>query len=495
MNFLSEIIAAKQRRVAAAKLHVPLFALKVAARKRRDGAIAHSLRAALSRGQRAKLIAEFKRRSPSKGPIRADADPASLAMHYESGGAAAISVLTEEDYFGGSLDDLRIVRETASCPILRKDFIFDEFQVYESANAGADALLLIVAALDDKTLTRLRTLAEDELGMDALIEVHTPDEMRRAIDCGADIIGVNNRDLTTFGLSLETSIELASMAPANAVLLSESGIGTREDIERLRAAGYQGFLIGETLMRSYDPAQLLRDLVGSPPYELPTVSVKICGITNLDDARAAISAGADMLGFNFYEQSPRFVTPETAGAIIEDIRANTSSGQRPLMIGVFVNAAMEHIFNIAAAVKLDGVQLHGDETTEFCEQLKNHYGQGLVYKAINGSEELDLKTLVEHPADAILIDAFDPQLRGGTGHLANWTMARKASQLLPRIILAGGLSPENVRDAIKSVRPFAVDACSSLEVSPGKKSAKRIREFVDAVRMSTLQPATGAEEN
>ena len=262
VNKLQEIIETKRRRVAAEKLHVPLFALKMAARKRRRTAVAHSLLATLSNSERTNIIAEFKRRSPSKGAIRGDADAASIARQYEAGGAAAISVLTEEDYFAGSLDALHSIRETTSLTILRKDFILDEFQIYESANAGADALLLIVAALDDETLSRLRKLTEDDLGMDALVEVHTRDEIRRAIDCGAKLIGVNNRNLATFEVSLETSIELALMAP-DATLISESGIENRHDIERLQAAGYRGFLVGESLMRADDPVVMLRQFINS----------------------------------------------------------------------------------------------------------------------------------------------------------------------------------------------------------------------------------------
>ena len=263
MNKLAEIIERKRQRIAAAKLHVPLFALKIAARKPREAARPHAIRAALSKADRPNLVAEFKRRSPSKGAIRAEADPRLTAQQYESGGAAAISVLTEEDYFSGSLDDLRVVRDTVTLPILRKDFIVDEFQVYESANAGADALLLIVAALDDETLLKFRKLAEDDLGMDALVEVHTRDEMQRAIDCGAKLIGVNNRDLATFEVSLQTSIELAAIAPQDAILISESGIETRHDIERLQAVGYRGFLIGESLMRADDPVVMLRQFINS----------------------------------------------------------------------------------------------------------------------------------------------------------------------------------------------------------------------------------------
>jgi len=166
-------------------------------------------------------------------------------------------VLTEEVFFDGSLDDLRAVREVVSIPVLRKDFIVDEYQVYESAAAGADALLLIVAALDDETLARLLRLTEAELGMDALVEVHTKEEMDRAVANGAALIGVNNRDLRTFNVSTDTSARLAGFAPAHAVLVSESGLNP-DEVDELRAVGYKGFLVGEALMRAADPIRELR---------------------------------------------------------------------------------------------------------------------------------------------------------------------------------------------------------------------------------------------
>lgn len=251
MSILSEIIARKRERLETAKAAHPLDTLEV-----RPGS--HRLLQALRRDG-VNIIAEFKRRSPSKGVIRADADLKQIVTSYEAGGASAISVLTEEDYFSGSLDDLRLVKTTIDLPVLRKDFIFDEYQVYESVAAGADAMLLIVAALDDETLVRLRRLIED-LGMDALVEVHTREEMQRAVACGANLIGVNNRNLHTFEVSLETSISLAQ--DTNAILVSESGLHSAADLARLRAAGYRGFLIGETLMRSPDPEAALRELTG-----------------------------------------------------------------------------------------------------------------------------------------------------------------------------------------------------------------------------------------
>ena len=259
MNLLSEIVSSKQRRVDQAKKLVPLAQMRAMANQARLGRRAHAFASALANADKINIIAEFKRRSPSKGEIRNDADPAARARAYESAGASAVSVLTEEDYFGGSLDDLRAARKAISLPILRKDFIFDEYQVYEAAAAGADALLLIVATLDDEALGRLRRIAEDELGMDALVEVHTADEMKRAAACGAKIIGVNNRDLQTFRVSLETSVQFAPMAPKGSVLISESGIESAADIRRLRSIGYRAFLIGESLMRADDPETALRD--------------------------------------------------------------------------------------------------------------------------------------------------------------------------------------------------------------------------------------------
>ena len=259
MDLLSAIINQKRQRVETAKGLVSPDAVRLIAQQARDGASPHALVNALTAvgESRNKIVAEFKRSSPSKGKIRRDADPARIAKAYESAGAAAISVLTEEDYFDGSLDDLRAIRQATSLPLLRKDFIFEEYQVYESAAVGADAILLIVAALNDETLGRLRRITEEELGMDALVEVHTREEMERACHSGAQLIGVNNRDLGTFAVSLETSVQLAPKADEKAVLISESGIESAEDIHRLRDLGYRGFLIGESLMRADDPKEAL----------------------------------------------------------------------------------------------------------------------------------------------------------------------------------------------------------------------------------------------
>jgi indole-3-glycerol phosphate synthase len=260
MDILSQIIAKKRLTVESAKRARPVEQLRTAALNVRADMKVHALRNALT-GKGINIIAEFKRRSPSKGMIRENANAATIACSYESAGAAAISVLTEESYFAGSLDDLRAVRAEVSIPILRKDFIFDDYQVYESAAAGADALLLIVAVLDDETLARMLRLTEEELSMDALVEVHTKEEMARAVAHGAMLVGVNNRDLRTFTVSTETSVELAQFAPADTVLVSESGL-TPNEVRKLQAVGYRGFLVGEGLMTAADPERRLRAFRG-----------------------------------------------------------------------------------------------------------------------------------------------------------------------------------------------------------------------------------------
>jgi indole-3-glycerol phosphate synthase len=260
LNFLSEIISKKHERVEAAKQLVTLDQQRTLAAKIRTASVQHAFRAAL-RKDSINIIAEFKRRSPSKGMIRSDANLDEIVRKYEEGGAVAVSVLTEEDYFDGSLEDLQTVRASVKLAVLRKDFLFEEYQVYEAAAAGADAVLLIVAALEDEPLFRLRQLAEQDLGMDALVEVHTEEEMERASETGATLIGINNRDLHTFEVSLDTSVRLAAKAPERAVLISESGLRVTSDLKRLKVAGFSGFLIGESLMRADDPARALKALM------------------------------------------------------------------------------------------------------------------------------------------------------------------------------------------------------------------------------------------
>jgi indole-3-glycerol phosphate synthase len=256
---LDRIVEAKAGRLDETKRRAPIgeIAAKALALAALPGE--RSFAAALCRPDRVNVIAEIKQRSPSKGIICQDFDPVRIAESYANGGAAALSVLCEEDFFGGSLEHLEAVR-SVGLPLLRKDFVFDPYQLYESRVAGADAVLLIVAVLEDELLARLIGLA-NELGLDALIEVHSADEMMRAARAGASLIGINNRDLTTFNVDLDTSIQLAPLAPEGAILVSESGINTGSDIRRLRSAGFSAFLVGEHLMRAQHPGEALERLI------------------------------------------------------------------------------------------------------------------------------------------------------------------------------------------------------------------------------------------
>jgi indole-3-glycerol phosphate synthase len=265
-DFLSEVMARGRERLRAARRERPLEAMRERALEARRDAPPHALRAALANSDRINVIAEIKRASPSKGVIRESADPGEVARAYASGGAAAVSVLTEGDYFKGSLGDLSAARAAVALPILRKDFVFDEYQLYESAAAGTDAVLLIASALDDSRLASLREVAEGELALDALVEVHDAAEMRRASACGARLIGVNNRNLRTLEVSLGVSVDLSRVAPAGALLVSESGLGSGDALRRLKALGYNGFLIGESLMRADDPAAALRGLIAEAGF-------------------------------------------------------------------------------------------------------------------------------------------------------------------------------------------------------------------------------------
>jgi indole-3-glycerol phosphate synthase len=218
------------------------------------------------RKQEPAVIAEIKKASPSKGLLQPEFHPAFIAHTYEEGGAACLSVLTDQQYFQGSLHDLEAARAAVSLPVLRKDFTIDRLQIFEAAAHGADAILLIAAVLDVPELTSFREIASS-LGMAALVEVHNSDELQKSVDAGAEIIGVNNRNLETFEVSLDTSLRLSFQIPSTALRVSESGIRTRADIDLLRGAGFHAFLIGESLMKSKDPAASLRSLLGKADDE------------------------------------------------------------------------------------------------------------------------------------------------------------------------------------------------------------------------------------
>jgi indole-3-glycerol phosphate synthase len=255
---LDDILAETRRTLAVAKERLPLAEVeRAAAAAPAARSLTQSVRAAAGMP----CIAEFKRRSPSRGWIHQGADPVPVARAYATGGAAAMSVLTDGPFFGGSLDDLRRARAAVALPILRKDFLVDPYQVAEARAAGADVVLLIVAALGDGDLAALLA-ATRRWGMEALVEAHDEDEVRRALAAGAAVIGVNHRDLRTFEMDMHLATRLRPLIPTDRLLVAESGIKTAADVRRLRAAGIDAILVGETLMQAPDPAAALRALAG-----------------------------------------------------------------------------------------------------------------------------------------------------------------------------------------------------------------------------------------
>lgn len=263
-TYLTKILEKRRERIEEDFANVSIEDLRREAFEKRANAAPNRLQKALENAGKINIIAEFKRVSPSKGAINVDAEPGEIARIYFRNGAAAISVLTEPDFFAGSFADLKTVVSVTNnqIPVLCKDFVFDERQIFQAATAGASAILLIVAAFGETgidKLTKLKNLAE-ELGLDVLTEVHTIEELKIAEQTGAKIIGVNNRNLQTFAVSLETSIELINQAQTKAIMVSESGLQSRKDITRLKNLGFRGFLIGETLMRSENAAEELRKL-------------------------------------------------------------------------------------------------------------------------------------------------------------------------------------------------------------------------------------------
>jgi indole-3-glycerol phosphate synthase / phosphoribosylanthranilate isomerase len=499
-NILSEIIDSKREVVARLRAdRASQYFRERALAIRRDAPLHRFVQALESEPQRLNIIAEFKRRSPSAGIISSDLSATEVARCYERGGACAISVLTDEEYFGGSIFDLTAVRASTDLPIVRKDFIIDPIQIYEAAIAGADAVLLIAGALDDTALAKLRAIAEDELALDALTEVHTSEELRRALNAGAKMIGVNNRNLQTFQVSLETSERLIAEAPRDRIMISESGLKSAKSLRHLQALGFRGFLIGEGLMRATDPEAALRDLIAASErtahsavatghsslvrnssfelrhFSVTPIQIKICGVTNANDARMCAELGADMIGFNFYPQSPRYVEPEVARQIVETVPSYVDA------VGVFVNGDADEIGNTANAAGVRCVQLHGDFSPDVGRELAREFRVIQVFSTHPRFRPEDV-ALFSH-CD-VLVDAHHPDLRGGTGQMCDWSAARATLRFSRFLILSGGLNAENVASAIKAVTPHAVDVCSGVESAPGVKNHDAIKDFIAAVRMA-----------
>jgi len=417
------------------------------------------------------LIAEVKRASPSKGTFAPNVDPVELAQIYAANGATAISVLTESHFFLGSFDYLAAIKQAVHVPVLCKDFIIDEYQVFEARAWGADAILLICAILDQIQLQRLLKVAH-ELSMHCLVEVHTSAEVQQAIAAGARIIGINSRDLKTFQIHPDLIRELRPLIPKDTLVVAESGIHTSADARRLARYDVQAMLVGESLVTSQDiPAQMHTLFKGA----CENVQVKICGLRTDVQLRTARDTGVDFIGLMFYEQSSRYIQPHAAKELLKTYEDDQMFCD---IVGIFVNEEANYINDVAEQVGLHFVQLHGDESPEFCTRIHRP-----VIKALRLNEKSDphLTETYSQTAWRILLDTPTGKW-GGSGKTHDWVLAQTIAKQTP-IFLAGGLTPENVGEAIQQVHPWGVDVSSGVETN-GKKDIKKIRTFVENARIS-----------
>lgn len=428
------------------------------------------------------FICEVKKASPSKGIIAEHFPYLDIAKEYEVAGAAAISVLTEPDFFKGDKKYLQEIASTVKIPVLRKDFIIDEYQIYQAKVWGASAILLICACLDVPTLTKFRELA-DSLGLSSLVEAHDEHEVQMAIDCGARITGVNNRNLKDFTVDVQNSVRLRNLVQDDVIFVSESGLETPEDIQVLRDNNIGVALMGETFMRSPNKVEKLAYLYG-PTYYTP--KVKMCGISKVETIPAVVEAKPDYMGLVF-APSKRQVTVDQAKILVEELHrgyakkygSDTEHDKNDTIktVGVFVNETVDNLVTIANEANLDAVQLHGDEDEAFIQSLKERTNVE-VWKAIQIRTAADTEKWIDSSADMLLFDAYYKDERGGTGEVFDWSSLDAFER---PFMLAGGIDSTNVARAIRTVRPYGIDISSGIETN-GVKDDEKITAFTKIVK-------------
>ncbi|WP_210330662.1 bifunctional indole-3-glycerol-phosphate synthase TrpC/phosphoribosylanthranilate isomerase TrpF [Aliikangiella sp. G2MR2-5] len=460
-NVLAKIVEDKKVEVATRMQHMPIDELKKDLAKS-----TRSLEKAMGNSG-ADFILECKKASPSKGLIREDFNLDEILADYRDF-ASAISVLTDNKYFQGQFTYLKKASEQTELPILCKDFFIDPYQVYEARYHGADAILLMLSVLDNEQYQLLASIAQS-LSLDVLTEVHSEQELERALALGAKIIGINNRNLKDLSIDLATTESLVSMIPEDRIVISESGISTHNDIKRL-APVVDGFLVGSSIMQQRNIRHHLKSLIFG--------NIKICGLTKPEDAVNVDLAGGNYGGLVFFPPSKRHLTIE---------QAQTITAAAPLRyVGVFVDEEADSLVTIAKALNLYAVQLHGNEDAAYVKTIRDkldHLGlEGIqIWKAIRVEQSIAFT-----PDDNInqyLLDAFHPTERGGSGEAFDWSLLASLDSMLEKqfmekqkFILAGGIDEQNLAQAL-DLDLYALDLSSGVESSPGEKSPHKIDAF------------------
>lgn len=406
------------------------------------------------------FICECKKASPSKGLIAPDFPYVQIAKEYEAAGADCISVLTEPKWFLGSGDYLREIAGNVSIPIIRKDFTVDPYMIYEAKVLGASAVLLICAILSEEEIREYIKIA-DSIGLSQIVEAHDEAEIELAVRAGARIIGVNNRNLKDFTVDTNNSKRLRQLVPEGVIFVSESGVKTAEDIENIREMGADAALVGETLMRAKNKRLKLNELKGVP-------NIKMCGMSRPEDISVINELRPELVGFVFYPKSIRNVTPEKAAELKALLRPEIKA------VGVFVNSPADFVSDLFNRGIIDIAQLHGSESEEYMAELRAKTGNSLeIIKVFKTDSPENLKAAEKSSADMIM---FDPGL--GNGNTFNWECLKNVSG---KYILAGGLNPENVAEAVALLKPYGVDVSSGIETD-GKKDSAKMAAFYHAVR-------------
>ncbi len=454
-NKLAEIVSVKRRDVAARLGASSLEDLRATARP-----TVQSLARSLSKtGSR--FILEVKRSSPSEGALRLSADPGEIARSYV-GIADAVSVLLDRPYFGGSLEDLDAVRSNFDGPVLAKDFFVDLRQVAEARIHGADAILVMLSVLNDEE-ARTMIAEASRFAMDSLVEVHDDAELRRALALGATIIGINNRNLKTLSVDLSVTETLAPLVPAGVLVVAESGIGSRSDVERLSPHA-DAFLVGSAIMKADHPGEKARELAFG--------RVKLCGVTNAGDLGHGFASGATYAGLVMVPGTPRALTLEQAEKIVRDARL---PGR---IVGVFRDAKLMEVAFAARTLGLSAVQLHGSEPAAYVLGLKALLPPGCEIWA--ASAVSDFVPGPRHGADRTLFDTRLGTQSGGTGRTFDWSLVKGSAELRTGLI-AGGLNPANIAEASR-LGAYALDVGSGVEAGPGAKDPEKLARLFDALR-------------